>query len=49
VGLWTYFGFDLGYRFEVTIIVVDWLTLIAVGVLMALVFRRGDDVSAARS
>jgi hypothetical protein len=48
-GLWSYFGFDLGYRFEVAIIVIDWLTLIVVGVLMALVFRRGNDASDART
>jgi hypothetical protein len=49
VGLWSYFGFDLGYRFEVAIIVIDWLTLIVAGVLMALVFRRGNDASDART
>jgi hypothetical protein len=42
VGMWSYFGFDLDYFFEVTIIVIDWLALIAAGVLLAIVFRREE-------
>lgn len=34
------YGSDLEYRFEVAVISIVWLTLIAGGVLIALVFRR---------
>jgi hypothetical protein len=44
VGMSLYFGLDLEYRFEVAVITIDWLTLIAAGVLLALVFRRSDAV-----
>jgi hypothetical protein len=35
------YGQDLEYRFEVAIITINWLTLIAGGVLLGLLFRRG--------
>ena len=44
VGMSLYFGLDLEYRFEVAAITIDWSTLIAAGVLLALVFRRSDAV-----
>ncbi len=31
---------DLGYRYEVVVIVVDWLALIASGVMLSVLFRR---------
>jgi hypothetical protein len=40
VGMWSYFGLGLEYRFEVTAIMFDWLTLVVSGVMLALVFRR---------
>jgi hypothetical protein len=43
-----YYGRDLGYRFEVLAIGVDWLTLIVVGVMLALGFRH-DAIAPAAS
>ena len=40
VGMSLYFGFGLEYRFEVTAILLGWLTLMISGVLLAFVFRR---------
>jgi hypothetical protein len=40
VGMSLYYGFELEYRFEVAVISIDWLTLIACGILLAGVFRR---------
>lgn len=40
VGYSVAYGFDLGYRYEVAVIVIDWLALIITGVLLSLVFRR---------
>ena len=40
VGWWTYLRLDLGYYFEVTIIVIDRLTLIVSGIPLTLVFGR---------
>lgn len=34
------FGSNLEYRFEVGVILIDWLTLIVAGVLLSLVFKR---------
>lgn len=34
------YGPNLGYRYEVVVIIVDWLTLIVAGLLLSLVFRR---------
>jgi hypothetical protein len=34
-------GIDRGYTFEIAVISIVWLTLIAAGILIALVFRRG--------
>lgn len=38
-GLSAYFGFDIGYRFEVASIAIVWITLAVVGVMLAFVFR----------
>jgi hypothetical protein len=38
--LWVAYGNDLEYRFEVAAILIDWLALIAVGILLGVVFRR---------
>ena len=35
-----YFGFDLEYLFEVTIMSIVWLTLIVSGVILAISFAR---------
>jgi hypothetical protein len=40
IGMWTYFGFDLEYLFEITVISIVWLTLIVAGILLTVVFRR---------
>jgi hypothetical protein len=34
------YGLDRSYRFEIAVISIDWLTLIANGILFAVVFRR---------
>jgi hypothetical protein len=34
------YGQNLEYRFEVTIITIDWITLIVVGILLSAFFRR---------
>jgi hypothetical protein len=34
------YGQDLEYRFEVAVIMINWLTLIAGGVLLGVLFRR---------
>ena len=34
------YGKNLEYRFEVTIITIDWITLIVVGILLSAFFRR---------
>jgi len=39
-GMSAYFGLGLEYRFEVIAIMFDWLTLVAAGTMLALVFRR---------
>jgi hypothetical protein len=39
-GMSLYFGFGLEYRFEVTVISLAWLTLMASGILLAMAFRR---------
>jgi len=41
VGLASFFGRDLGYRYEVAAISIDWLALTVSGVLLAIAFRRG--------
>ncbi len=40
VGMSSYLGFGVEYRFEVTAISLGWLTLTISGVLLAFVFRR---------
>lgn len=40
VGMWGYFGFNLEYLFEITVISLVWLTLIISGALLTVVFRR---------
>jgi hypothetical protein len=40
VGMSLYYGFELEYRFEVAVISINWLTLIACGILLAGVFQR---------
>lgn len=40
VGMWSYFGFDLEYFYEVAVISVLWLTLIVTSGLLSVVFRR---------
>jgi hypothetical protein len=40
VGMSAYFGLNLEYRFEVTVISIVWLTLMVVGVLLAFAFSR---------
>lgn len=42
------YGADLEYRFELAAISVHWLVLVAVGLLMAVAFRRGARTDAAR-
>lgn len=39
IGMSWHFGFGLEYRFEVTAISIDWITLAISGVLLALIFR----------
>src|SRR5664280_1850654 len=39
-GMSLYFGFGLEYRFEVTAILIGWLTLMISGSLLAVIFRR---------
>jgi hypothetical protein len=34
------YGADLGYRYEVTAIAIDWITLILVAGLLGLLLRR---------
>lgn len=40
VALWLIYGHDLDYRFEVFVILVDWLVLIVAGALLSVVFGR---------
>lgn len=40
VGMSLFFGFGLEYRFEVTIITINWFTLMISGVLIALAYAR---------
>lgn len=40
VGMWGYFGFNLEYLYEITVISIVWLTLIVSGVLLTVVYRR---------
>jgi hypothetical protein len=40
MALWAAYGLDLDYRFEVGVIAVDWLGLIAAGTLLVPVFKR---------
>jgi hypothetical protein len=40
IGMSALFGLNLEYRFEVTVIAILWLTLLIVGVMLALVFSR---------
>jgi hypothetical protein len=44
VGTWLAFGLDLQYRFEVAIISIDWITLIAAGTMLAFVFAKSAGV-----
>jgi hypothetical protein len=39
-GLSWHFGFDLGYRFEVAVITIAWMTFVASGVLLTFFFLR---------
>jgi hypothetical protein len=39
------YGQDLEYRFEVAVIMINWLTLLAGGVLLGVLFRRGKGES----
>jgi hypothetical protein len=41
VGLASFYRRDLGYRYEVAAISIDWLALTVSGVLLAIAFRRG--------
>jgi hypothetical protein len=41
VGLAGFYGRDLGYRYEVAAISIDWLALTVSGALLAIAFRRG--------
>jgi uncharacterized membrane protein YeiH len=45
VAMSLYYGFELEYRFEVAVISINWLTLVAGGLLLAGVFRRSSNVS----
>jgi hypothetical protein len=40
VGMYLHFGVNLEYRFEVTIITINWMALVAVGGLLSIWFRR---------
>jgi hypothetical protein len=40
VGMSALFGLNLEYRFEVTVIAIVWLSLVAVGVLLAFAFSK---------
>jgi hypothetical protein len=44
IGMWLYFGVNLEYLFEVTIIAIDWFTLIVSGTLLAFAFARSPVV-----
>jgi hypothetical protein len=47
VGLSAFFGLNLEYRFEVTVISIVWLTLSVVGALLCAVFGRSVPESTA--
>ncbi len=36
------YGQDLEYRFEVTVITINWITLIVAGVLLSILFKRAE-------
>lgn len=49
LGLYTvFYGIHREYRFEITTISINWLTLITTGVLLSIVFRRVLAASAER-
>lgn len=45
VGMSAFFGLNLEYRFEVTVISIVWLTLLVAGALLAFAFARSGVVS----
>ena len=42
IGLTLFYGNELEYRFEVTIITINWITLIISGLLLSILFRRSE-------
>lgn len=40
IGLSVYYGKDLDYRFEITVLTIDWTMLIVSGVLLSIWFRQ---------
>jgi len=42
VGMSVYFGLGIESRFEVSAIMIDWLALVASGIMLAFVFRRSS-------
>ncbi len=40
LGMSWHFGPNLDYRFEITVITIDWITLVVTGLLLTLFFRR---------
>lgn len=42
IGASLLYGIYRQYRFEVIVISIDWLALIATGILLSIVFKRAD-------
>ncbi|RJS84289.1 hypothetical protein CW713_02855 [Methanophagales archaeon] len=38
------YGSDLEYRYEVAVILIDWIALIVLGVLLSVFFKRAGDI-----